>query len=505
MPTTTQTLHPAPLDIRTFGLSWPLLVALIAIVGVLLLASPHALLNDPDTFWHLAAGRWILEHGTVPTGDPFSSSMPGSTWTIQSWLTEVVFASVFQMGGWRGLVVLGALCFGATLAFLTRFLLVRLEPVHALLFVGFAASLLLTHLSARPHVLIWPLFAVWIGVQVDASEQKRSPPWWLLVVMFAWANLHGSFTLGLALSGGLAVDAIAARQPKERWSAATHWGVFVLLAILVSMLTPNGWQGIWYTVQVMQQDFAQSVIVEWQSPNFHRPQGFEIWLALMLALGWSGKVKLPLMRILLLLGLVHLALVSGRSISTLGLVSPFLLAAPLARHWYSTESLTPGGDVEQLDRWFRALAAPAKPITLFVALLIATVLVATVLPSRSISPGRGTSPERALDAAKAAGVTGEVLNDYGFGGYLIYRDVKVFIDGRSDLYGDAFMKRYFDAVLLKDSLVLPALLAESRIGWTLLTPGTPAIAMLDQMPGWRRVFADDMAVVHMRLAPPAAR
>ena len=490
---------------RTLGLSWPMLVALLTLLGVLLGLSPGATLADPDVYWHLAAGRWILEHGALPDGDPFSHSMPGAGWMLQSWLTEVVFALMYQIGGWSALVIMAATCFAITLAYVTRFLLARMEPVHALLFVGFAAGLLLTHLSVRPHVLNWPLMAIWVGAQVDASESHRAPPWWLLPVMCLWANLHGSFTLGLALGGGLALDAIVSHPAVGRWQAARRWIVFLALAVLASMLTPYGWQGIWYTVQVMQQNFAQSVIAEWQSPDFHRIQGLEIWLLLVLALGWSGRMVLPLTRTLLLLGLVHLALVSGRSISTLGLVSPFILAAPLARHWYSRGPLGGGGDAETLDRWFRALAVPARPISVAVVTVLTAGLMVMSVPARSPSPDPAITPEAALQAARAAPVSGDVLNGYNFGGYLIGQGVKVFIDGRSDMYGDAFMKRYFEALLLKEPQLLLPLLDEYRVGWTLLAPGTPAIAVLDRLPGWRLVHADEMAVVHMRVPETTPR
>ena len=490
---------------RTFGVSWPLLVALLTLFGVLLGLPPGAQLSDPDVYWHLAAGRWILEHGALPDGDPFSHSMPGAAWMLQSWLTEVVFALLHRIGGWSALVIMAATCFAITLAYVTRFLLARMEPVHALLFVAFAAGLMMTHLSVRPHVLTWPLLAIWIGAQVDASESHRGPPWWLLLVMCLWANLHGSFTLGLALGGGLALDAVVAHPEGGRWQAARRWIAFVALSVLASMLTPNDWHALWYTVQVMRQGYAQSVIAEWLSPNFHQIQGLEIWLLLVLAMGWSGRMQLPLTRTLLLLGLVHLALVSGRSISTLGLVSPFLLAAPLARHWYSRGSLVGGADAEHLDRWFRALAAPARLISVALATGLTAALLVTTVPARNPSPAHAITPDAALQAARAAGVSGEILNNYNFGGYLISQGVKVFIDGRSDMYGDAFMKRYLDALLLKEPQLLLPLLDEYRVGWTFLAPGTPAIAVLDRLPGWRRAHADDLAVVHVRVPEPAPR
>lgn len=500
-----QALGSAHTSPRTFGLSWPLLVALLTLFGVLFGLPAATPLGDPDLYWHLAAGRWILEHDALPDGDPFSHSMPGAAWMLQSWLTEVVFALLHRIGGWSALVIMAATCFAITLAYVTRFLLARMEPVHALLFVGFAAALLLTHLSVRPHVLTWPLLAIWVGAQVDASESRRGPPWWLLPVMCLWANLHGSFTLGLALGGGLALDAIVAHPAAGRWRAARRWIVFIALAVLASMLTPNGWQALWYTVQVMRQDFAQSVIAEWQSPDFHRIQGLEIWLLMVLAMGWTGRMLLPPTRILLLLGLVHLALVSGRSISTLGLLSPFILAAPLARQWYSRGSLGGGADAEHLDRWFRAFAAPARPISVAVATVLMAALILTIVPARNPSPGRAITPDAALQAARAAGISGEVLNNYNYGGYLISKNVKVFIDGRSDMYGDAFMKRYLEALQLKDPQLLLPLLDEHRVGWTLLAPGTPAIAVLDRLPGWRRAYADDLAVVHVRVPATAPR
>jgi hypothetical protein len=110
-----------------------------------------------------------------------------------------------------------------------------------------------------------------------------------------------------------------------------------------------------------------------------------------------------------------------------------------------------------------------------------------------------------VQAALRSGAHGPVLNEYGFGGYLIYSGVPVFMDGRADMYGDALLKRQIDALMLRDPADLPRLLNDYRIGWTLLSPGTPALASLDQLPGWRRVHTDAVAVVHVRDDNGAAR
>lgn len=503
MPTTTKALDPAPLEIRTLGLSWPLLVALLAMLAVLGSSLAAVTLADPDTYWHLAAGRWIVEHAAVPATDPFSHSMPGAEWTAHEWLSELVLLGIHGLAGWAGLAVAATLVFAGTLAYVMRFLLARMEPAHALLLTVFAGLMLAGHLLARPHVFAWPLLAVWVGSLVTASEQRRRPPWLLLPLMVLWANLHGSFTLGLALGAALALDAVLACPAGERRAAAQRWALFLGLSIAAAMVTPAGWKGIWYTAQVMRMTVALEVIGEWRSPDFHQAQPLELWLLLMLAIAFTGRARLPWLRLVLVLGLTHLALKHGRNSAVLGLLSPLLMATPLARQWRATADTS--RDAESIDRVFRALAAPARYPAVIAAVAVGALIVAAAVQSGRLIPMANNTPEAALRAAKAAGAKGPVLNAYNFGGYLVYSGVPVFMDGRADMYGDALLKRQLDALLLKDSEALPRLLADYRIGWTLLEPGIPANAALDLMPGWRRVYADSVAVVHVRDDSSVAR
>jgi hypothetical protein len=85
-----------------------------------------------------------------------------------------------------------------------------------------------------------------------------------------------------------------------------------------------------------------------------------------------------------------------------------------------------------------------------------------------------------------------------FGGYLVSRDVKAFIDGRAELYGEKFVLDYFDAVEAKDVETLLHLLETYQIDATLLNPTLPATKVLDHIAGWKRLYADDIAVIHVR-------
>ena len=112
------------------------------------------------------------------------------------------------------------------------------------------------------------------------------------------------------------------------------------------------------------------------------------------------------------------------------------------------------------------------------------------------------TPASALAAAERLGLDGPVLNSERFGGYLIFRGVPTFIDGRAELYGDAFLDRYL-AIEGGSEPALAAVLDAYGITWTLTAPQQAATNRLDAL-GWQRVYADAVAVVHTRRAAQAA-
>jgi hypothetical protein len=113
------------------------------------------------------------------------------------------------------------------------------------------------------------------------------------------------------------------------------------------------------------------------------------------------------------------------------------------------------------------------------------------------SPPLVHSPAAAFDALKLKGAK-RVVNDYPFGGYLISRQIPVFIDSRAELYGEQFVMAYFRALQLKDVNQFLGILKEYEIDAVLLMPATPAAGLLDHLDGWQRVYADETAVLHVR-------
>src|SRR4029078_6313739 len=190
-------------DLRT---AMPWLV--VAGVSVLVIAVAPQLLGDPDTSSHLALGRWILDHGTVPMVDPFSANFRGTHWLAFEWLADVVFAVASAAGGWMGMVAVASAAAATAFGLLTRFLLRELRPTAALFGVLVALPLRAPHSLARPHILALPILVAWVAGLIRAVDTRTSPSWLILPLMTLWANLHGSFTFGLVMIGAAGADGL---------------------------------------------------------------------------------------------------------------------------------------------------------------------------------------------------------------------------------------------------------------------------------------------------------
>jgi hypothetical protein len=473
--------------------SWPLIVGLAAFSRAL--AQPAALLNDPDTYLHIAAGRWIWADLALPTEDPFSHSFAGATWVPHEWLAEVVLAAVYWTAGWGGLVVLAAACFGAAMAILTRFLLRHFEPFSALIAVTLGGTLVLGHLLARPHILALPLLVIWSGALIRSRDAGEAPPLLLLPLMALWANLHGSFIFGLGLLLFLGCEAVL--QPGARLREARRWGVFGVLAVAAALLTPNGLSSVVEPIRLMAMPSLQASFREWLSPDFHTFQPLEICLLGLTALGFTTGARLPLSRLLLLLALCHMALAHVRHAELLGLAGPLIIAAPLGPQIAARIRAAP---LSSLSRGVARLAAPARQPAVVCALVLVGGLSLVSVLRPIMRTDDQVSPAAALDAALRMGLRGPVFNSEGFGGYLIFRGVPTFIDGRVELYGNDFLARYVKAQA-GDENVLTALISRYAITWTLLSPQQGAVRAFDSLPGWHRVYADNLAVIHTRAGP----
>ena len=386
------------------------------------------------------------------------------------------------------MAILAAAAIALAFVFLTRFLTEELAPLPAIGLAAVAFVILAPHALARPHALALPVMVAFVGGLVRAVDRNRLPSWWLLPLMVLWANLHGGFTLGILLTGAAGLDAIVEADSSRRSTVALRWIGFGAAVLLAACVTPYGPELILVTFRILGLGPALSIIKEWRPQDFGQLAAFEICLLLGLGLSLHYRFRLPPVRILILLGLLHLALSAERNGEVLGLLAPLFLARPLGLQYPALSS----GDGRASSR--RPRRRPPRRRRLRGLAVAATL---AILATERFAPNPRVTPDSAVAALRQAGAS-RILNDYDFGGYLVFAGMAPFIDGRTELYGTDFVLRHHRAVALADLIDFLRLLDEYRIGATLLSPQTPAVAFLDRLPGWQRIYADDVAVVHVR-------
>ena len=260
------------------------------------------------------------------------------------------------------------------------------------------------------------------------------------------------------------------------------------------MFNANGVSALLQPLRLIAMPALQTGFVEWAPANLVQFPALEAWLLGAIALGFALRARPSWTRLALLLGLFYMALAHVRHADLLGLVAPLAVAAALGP---ALAKLLQPASASPISRAAAALARPARlpACVLVIALGITASLPALLHPA--VRDGDAVTPRAALAAARRLNLTGPVFNSEAFGGFLIFSGVPVFIDGRIEMYGNDFLAAYI-AAEQGDTAALPVLLARYRIAWTLLQAQSPAVAALDRMPGWRRAYADDQAVIHIR-------
>ena len=452
------------------------------------------MLRDGDTGWHLAAGAWIVAHASVPTTDPFSFSAAGQPWVAHEWLSEVAMYASYRAAGWSGLIVLVAaamvVVFGLVAREVRRWLSVPASIVALLLLaIGLLPSLL-----ARPHILVLPILAAWTIALIHARERDRSPPLVMAALMLVWANAHGSYIFGLVLAGVFAFEALVSADRSHRLAVIKSWGVFGALALSAAAMTPAGAHGLLFPFYLNGLK-SLGRINEWQPSDFGTFSGFEAILLVGLFVLLARPIRIPPVRLLLVLGILHLTLQHGRHEIILVIVGILVLAKPLGLAWAgqtperSARSESVDRIVAHRDR-FKIMAMVAA---------LGTILAAYRLAVPVVRKDDAGIPVTALAHVPPALRSQRVFNDYGFGGSLIFDGIRPYIDGRADMYGDAFTLDYF-AIADGDRARWRAAQARWNFRWTILPPRSPLIPVLDHDAAWRRIYADDTAIIHRAVA-----
>jgi hypothetical protein len=462
--------------------------------------------QDPDVWWHLRVGRWMVENGKLPSVDLFTHTVPTHLWTDHEYLTEVLMWLVYSAIGFTGLAIAFGLITWAGFWLIYR--QVRRQP-----FVIVGLGLALAALAGWP---IWGPRAQMITFALSCLElywlqgylsgRSRALNFFPLV-MAVWANLHGGWVIGFAWLGVALVAELVGwawdrSNPAHR--AHVRFLAIITAASLVAVLaTPHGLSLYLYPFQTQGSVAQQKLIVEWFSPDFHqiylRP--FEAMVFIVIA-GFALR-RPRLYDFLLTMASLGLAFQSVRHVALFVAAATPAMISSYSEYW--RELATSRG-------WtFPPLARPLFAVTTAIVLLVVT-LVGAIKIDADINPSvqqkldASSYPIGAADWLAAHPEVGtRMFNQYGWGGYLAYRfypdpNRKVFIFGEAAVMGDPLLNQYNNVQNLRPDW--KQILDQYHVDYVIFNTGEALSNVLATQPEWSLAYEDPVAVIYVRKAPP---
>ncbi len=478
---------------------------IVAVLFLALFAMAVRTPADSDAWWHLGAGRAIVTTGRTPYADEFSHTVRGKPWTDVYWLAQVGLYQARVIGGDAALALLVAAL--VIIAFIFVYRQTEGQPLLRAFVVVLAATTSSVIWSPRPQMLSFALLGVTSYVVYLLKWRQVNRLWVLIPLFVLWANVHGGYALGLMLIGsviaGETLNRLTGRAdaPEVMTWKEIGWlmgaGILCGLALLVNPYTFGTWTLPFRTVGIKA---LQGFIQEWASPDFHnlyeQPM---LWLlfALLAAVGFSGR-RWDWSDLIVVMVFGYSAFLARRNIAPLALV----LAPILTRQMQPI--------VESLAARVKLPASVSKDVhpalsrALNWMILVLVTLAVLIKCGVALSPQmidkaqQQTAPVRAVEWLKQNNLTGPMYNSYNWGGYLVWAlpQEPVFVDGRTDLYDDEFLREYFKVMFIRPGWQE----ALDRYGVRLaLTERDSFLAtMLATQPNWRLAYSDDQAVIYAR-------
>ncbi len=472
-------------------------VTLLTFIAIFAMATRAVV--DTDLYWHLAAGRYIVEMRVVPTSDPFSSTMLGKPWVDIYWLAQAAWYLIDQALGLAGLSLLVAIL--ATLA-----LIFVWKQLSGPLFLRALILVLVAVVSgpvwtARPLLITYALTAV-VAYLLFLYKWKQIDRLWVMPLLFVlWVNTHGGYIAGFMLLGVFLVGEGLGNLLHFSGDEIVSWRRLrkVLLISVISgvalLLNPHTFNAILLPLKTVGLQTLQASIDEWASPNFHELfQQPLIWMLLgtLVSIGWSGR-RLDMTDAFTLVVFAYISFLARRNVGLFALVCAPILSRHVASLWAKS-------------RWGQRQLSRGQPIVnLLILILVGLAAILKILiplsPAVQQQADRAALPIGAADWIAQHRPIGTLFNGYNLGGYLLWRlwpDYPVYVDGRTDLYDDAFLREYQAVILTAPGF--EDVLNRHNVNLIVIEKSAPLAVWLAQSVQWQKAYEDDQTVIYTRLS-----
>jgi hypothetical protein len=466
--------------------SFPVVLGAALVTTVVIFANRS--IADPDIWWHLRNAEGLLRNRGFVRADTYSYTVRGAAWINHEWLGELPYYLGWRWFGLQGLYVVMALALVTIFLLLYRLAYLRAHDYKAAaLACGLAIPLATVSFGPRTLLFGWIFLLLELLILETCDSHPRCR--WLLPPLFVlWVNTHGSWLIGFALliafaaAGCFSVHAGRIESTRRQPADLKRLAGVIATSAAALFVNPYGWRLVFYPFDLaFRQRLNVSHVEEWQSPDFHTMRG-KILLAmllgfLVLALIRQGRFRLH--EVLFVLIAFYSALTYARFLFLAAIILTPVLATELSLRGFGGQTI-----------------ADNPGLNLVMICAMAAIMAWQVPSSAQLGADIVEEyPVAALSHLNSTPLHGRILNDYDWGGYLIWnaRQVPVFVDSRVDIFEySGIFADYLDIMGLKHSLEL---LQKHDIHYVLFARQKPLAYLLRNSPQWTVIYQDNVAVL----------
>ncbi|MEO1667287.1 MAG: hypothetical protein AAFU54_21785 [Chloroflexota bacterium] len=453
---------------------------------------------DTDTWWHIRSGEYTLTDGFIYE-DPFSHTRNEIVWINHSWGTQLLLHWTYALAGDTGLALFTALL--ATGGMFFVYLACEGNAYVRAFAVVLGASTAAVFWSPRPQMVSFFLSAVVLYLLFEWRFRGHDRLWFLPPLFVLWGNMHAGFSIGFIFLLGMVGGEVAAAlfnsggEGVKGWRGVRRLLIVSAVSIAVIAINPYGYRMLLVPFQTVGIDVLRNFIQEWQSPNFQETQLLPFILLVALVIGAAGASprRLHWSGYALLSGTLYMALAYGRNVAVFAVV-----ATPILTFHVDALLRERGWIIRPRKRVPQSFAiVNAVFLALILAGCVAKILF-TLNPERVREAQEDFLPVQVTAYLQDADLQGQLFNAYDWGGYLMWAlpEHLVYVDGRTDLYGNDFLTEYIN--VYTTNIAWQPVFDEHDIGTAVLQVGSPIDKALAVEPGWTEDYRDEQAVVYTR-------
>lgn len=381
-------------------------------------------INGDDFFWHVKIGEWIVDNKQIPKTGIFSWFAKDSNWFAHEWLSEILMYLCSLISIKYAAHIFLTICIlilGIILSYINRNRFYK-SPILLIIWEILGFCTITTFSTARPHWITLFLLVIYICILEEIKKNTYKHIWIIPIIAIIWSNVHGGSSnllyllpIGFLLTGinNWKIGKLSSHKMNKKQLCI--YLITIITNILCICINPRGIELLKYPYSYKEMNLEY--ITEWLPLSYGNLKlAFIVIIGIIILLCISKKQEIELSEFGLIFLFIIMSFIHLRFV-----LWTYVISSIYIFKYFNEFKHKDNIKKENTILFFNIFCTLASIIIILSPFFVKNINVSKPIPNELIEIIKEDTPDR-------------LYNDYNYGGYLIYNDIPVFIDGRADMY-----------------------------------------------------------------------